>query len=570
MNSTAKIIILILNFFILAPYCTATPIRIYEVDFDLENTNLNSDESINFKLNGKDSLIQKDNIPKFYLDYLFNNSNGQYYKDNNIVSTIQIKKLVQNIGIINENDIKIKILTSFLLDKRFSTEEKYNWIEDPKNSNNSSHLISNVLNYTIKKDFLDFRVYLKLIYTAWKTNQLAEIKDGLELIYQHQKVTKEWVTSQYRQALVSELIEKADSFYNFYIFLFPIVSNTNDPMIEESFLIKEFYKYKELNDKENIKKLLLISEKSNVTTENTVLPTVIFKYLNQIAEEEFKKNKLDKVLYTFSYIPLAHRTPETHQIILQTLTKCINKNISIESLKDANVILSLRTFAENDVEIKMKYIQLLAQSSLNYLNNSRFIDAEKIFGEILSLNPDPSDVNNDLRLQFGKSYARRGLKNEALDKINFVIQDSLFPKNFFLEIWKIYSLMSSGSLLIFGVLIVSTIFFFLRKAKPKIKKIRNVKHEEYEENNVYSFVRNVNKISPELAEYYESLAILGLNTNAKLQEIKFAYRESVKKFHPDKTKNDESSTDKIILIKKNYEKVIKYLKQHPDHFKNQL
>ena len=54
-------------------------------------------------------------------------------------------------------------------------------------------------------------------------------------------------------------------------------------------------------------------------------------------------------------------------------------------------------------------------------------------------------------------------------------------------------------------------------------------------------------------EYKDYYAILGLNKAAKKDEIKKAYRNLAKKYHPDKTKGDKALEEKFKEIAEAYE-----------------
>ncbi len=143
------------------------------------------------------------------------------------------------------------------------------------------------------------------------------------------------------------------------------------------------------------------------------------------------------------------------------------------------------------------------------------------------------------------------IRHYSLNQLVDVLKNRMSPANYYSILQLLYQIASSdGNISNEEDQLIFTVGFQLNFTKDRIIAVKS------------QFV-NVKSNSNYDQELLQNLSILGLNENASIYEVKTAYRQLVKDFHPDRLTgvNDrikDLAKEKFLLIQKAYE----YLNKH--------
>jgi DnaJ-domain-containing protein 1 len=508
-------------------------------------------------------------------------------------------------------------LISVVLPDTSKKQEVFNLEEKSPTDKDVSHidLIARVSNFDgiEKSDEFSLRIRFELIYSTLILNQIYNYKTVCsytcnKFIYEHSDYVKESLVQKFNSLVESRQFLLAQKTAEVVTAIFPTdTSQRIKDLVLDSFFLSRISVRGSSIDINEVKSILLF-----YGTKKSVITPLCFEVLNSQAKQLLEKHEYIQALLDYTHIPLSNKTPESHEIVMKSLELAhaaggydIEKDIT----GNTGFLKAMREFSETDTLIKEKYVEFMSMKIKALLSEKMATEAESLFQELQNIKEQRSQRLDTLRLAFAWYYTKNGPSGLAVDKLNEVIPHAGMLKLVLLSLWIVFLGLTKFSLFLILVFFVSTFYVFLKRLfgkKPeaqvsekhkayntkekvttgnrnKTEEVNTAKNtgsssslkEEFKESTKQSqkwdddehestFVKRVSRGSTELIEFYESLAQLGLGPTPTVKEVKSAYREAIKKYHPDRIKGDVVEKNKIISIKESYEKILKYLKEHPD------
>jgi DnaJ-domain-containing protein 1 len=251
------------------------------------------------------------------------------------------------------------------------------------------------------------------------------------------------------------------------------------------------------------------------------------------------------------------RTPTTFKLVANSL-RAIVVPVSYAAV-NVSIWDMLAELSAHDSAIRSAAIDFISAQLRSLFDRKQFNEINPWFLLLIRINPDPSELNNQLRFDWAAALQDDGNTSEALkrlDEIRSGFDISLFMRKIMLLIelrWgRILSLLILVCCAIAGTLIV--------KEKKKVEKEKEfVLEQEF----IPQFVKQQGaREHPYLREYKECLGVLGLEIGTSAKQIKTSYRKLIKQVHPDTVgESNPTATKKFLQLQKAYDRILELDKE---------
>jgi hypothetical protein len=211
------------------------------------------------------------------------------------------------------------------------------------------------------------------------------------------------------------------------------------------------------------------------------------------------------------------------------------------------------TTAYTKVDIAESLADIYSHRVIKLVEQGSIIEAEEYFDLVLHYRPDRNERNNELRFKSAlvadspdsKVFARKKIEElKQLDALTFGSKVKLLFAGFY----------GKGIIIIFYITIAAVLITIaLAFIIPFLTREKSSESEWFDTDN-----------KTILDEYSELLEVFGLSEGATEAEIKRAYRDIAKSYHPDgrhdNGESPEEASRKFIELKKQYDRILEIKK----------
>lgn len=313
-----------------------------------------------------------------------------------------------------------------------------------------------------------------------------------------------------------------------------------------------------------------------------LLRALVVNLIHEKLQALLEKGREQDVVLLLSEISPSWRTPTSHEILLRSLSKIGGEQDS--PLEKAHVARSLLAFGKGDERVRVAASEAYRRHVQHLLSIDSIASAQNVLANLILVNPDPSSVNDEVRMDIASSLMKTGREDRARLLLREVSPGGLgvlyWVRYLF---WTISLELSVLTLILLGILFAAGLVFLRIRAggetkrrvkaekeqKEKPPKVRYLLKEDRDElEELPKFVRPPPRLPPEYVEHCELLEILGLDPGATSKEIKLAYRTLMKEVHPDARSGDHKlASDRFMKIQRAYERALEL--EQKFHFSQQ-
>jgi len=314
--------------------------------------------------------------------------------------------------------------------------------------------------------------------------------------------------------------------------------------------------------------ITLVSIRNTDTALRPVIDPFLIEGFQTLASETLAKGKFDEALSLISSINASQATPTTYTVIKKIVASI---DPASKVLLNDTVNELLVSSAANDTQLQSQLTQLYYERTVKLLDLYEMVGAEKSFARFQSISQDLS-LTNDLKVSFATMYLQTG-NNEAAKKIVATFNPSLGAKlKLFLDGY--YGNPLFYVLFILVPLVIKLSYeFFNKVSKPAAVTSPEVEPHQARkpaqpqqaeasqpEEDISQFVssnRAVKQKNHLLEEYKDCLLLFELQSGVDLKTIKTAYRNAVRKIHPDLNADNQSPDDasRFVELTKAYDRL---------------
>ncbi|MCB0317663.1 MAG: hypothetical protein KDD56_02830 [Bdellovibrionales bacterium] len=286
--------------------------------------------------------------------------------------------------------------------------------------------------------------------------------------------------------------------------------------------------------------------------------------LSQIYAERYLNDSKSKLALEYlSLASLNYRTPKTHQLAAEILDFFHKEPQTTHSFE---VHLFLEEISKYDSELKNKYLEYLEYNFYQYLEHNEPQKSETQLELIRKIRPDPDKANDQLRVALVLLYLDQGLKIAANDKLKEIQTEVSFITRLKLVFAGLYIPLPM-LIFILALPLLGTLGYLIRTNNRQNRARDDMARATYEqiiEDVEKTKIKGFNptpktQIDPLQQEYQNLLLEFGLRGQVSLKQVKKAYRDMVKKSHPDIKPGEES--EDFLRTMKNYEKLLELRKK---------
>lgn len=286
-----------------------------------------------------------------------------------------------------------------------------------------------------------------------------------------------------------------------------------------------------------------------------VAPTMTLAF----AQKQLEAQRAGLALRSVASLDFSLRSNAHHEVLSKILAAITVDDVSVFSAPA--VQKALWSYASKDEAIKSAYIQLLSSLIREIASTPRADMGVVLLSNLRELRPDPSVDNNALRVVLGEALLKQG-RREVGSKLlaEAGVSESASVK------WMGFAVPLFVGIV--GALVAQAIMRRRRTAHGATKQEEapsNTIHDADDvegsnegrgARNFVSYTRNPAHVQ-ELSEYEELLGKFSLQVGATSSDIKLAYRNAVKSYHPDLNPHGgQKEADMFISITKIYERLL--------------
>jgi len=290
------------------------------------------------------------------------------------------------------------------------------------------------------------------------------------------------------------------------------------------------------------------------------LPTLILARVHQLAQNLLKEGQASKTLLLLSWLDLQWRTPTTHKLVVEALKGL--KEDDVSSLFGTRIERFLSIMAIKDPEIKETYVKFV-ERDIQYRNkNHNFSLINSYFDRLRLLRPDPNAENDSLRIETALAMAQAGFNDSAKEiysrvqtKVSQIDMIRLLLAGILVDRVLVFSLM------IVPILLIGFLVFRRRAYKEALREEIDFSSESEEDWPIFAKLAGKGR-DPSSLQYEQLLRVFELERSADFKDIKTAFRNSVKRVHPDLNPDlNQDDRERFLNLTQTYEKIVKLRKR---------
>ncbi|RIL09459.1 MAG: hypothetical protein DCC75_06470 [Proteobacteria bacterium] len=289
-----------------------------------------------------------------------------------------------------------------------------------------------------------------------------------------------------------------------------------------------------------------------------VLYPLLATKVHAAAEHAIQRGEAALALTMLSRTELNRRTPKTHELILASLHS-LKPKYRLAVISDSTTSQFLRGLALNDEAIKAVYKMLIFDLAESELSAGKPWALDLLLSRLLAVQPDPYHENDQLRMKQARAYLSMNMRGAALRKLDDVRTEISIFDHMRLALSGIFIRPGIVFVLLFLPLsLLGCAFLYLFRKEPPQKEPPRSKTPEQPKSSQSSGSEPISRssLSPRMSDYFRNLAVLGLGAKATEKDIKAAYRNAVKKLHPDATGevSNPIASEQFITLTEAYER----------------
>ncbi len=313
----------------------------------------------------------------------------------------------------------------------------------------------------------------------------------------------------------------------------------------------------------------------DLMSEDPALSTALHPIVIDLVSKEvaflLAQGKPDEALRILSYLDVAKRTPSTHEAVNSALLAMpVQKFLDLD---DPRVEAMLRNFSRVDPQVADSYRKLLVAGFRYQLNSRSYARADGLLQRLREVNPDPHELNDQLRYEAALALFRDDKDASAERKLasietgisvgewlKLALAGRYFKVNWLILILVVPIL----CILLYRMLYRLLLAREAARLQASAKKVEEMKRLPEDDAPQRRFVdaKYRQSMNPKMQEYQQLLHTFHLSPAASFSDIKLAYRNLAKANHPDASSASESkASDDFIKIKTTYERILAIRKE---------
>ncbi|MDZ4785520.1 MAG: DnaJ domain-containing protein [bacterium] len=276
-----------------------------------------------------------------------------------------------------------------------------------------------------------------------------------------------------------------------------------------------------------------------------LLEPTISRTLHKKAQSLLDKDLGEEAVYVLKDIPSQRRTLSTYSLLIECLARVPQSNSIIASASIETFLMDLSLRSE---EIKSAYAALLRRSLAFESSKKNWEVVNKVMTTLKNLSGNQTELVHLAMMDVVLAASKSG------DKIivNKYIEDYGLKLSI-LEKFRIGAFSTIGYI-VFGLGIFSLLVIGIIGAA--ILSLRRKQYKKKSE--IFSVSKNLDPLviltTSELGELKSCLSRFNLGVGASIDELKLAFRNSVKKVHPDV--NETQSDEEFIKLNQAYDRIV--------------
>ena len=295
--------------------------------------------------------------------------------------------------------------------------------------------------------------------------------------------------------------------------------------------------------------LTLVSLRNTNEELRAMLDPIIIETFNSLASSALDKGNAEEALIILSSLNPDQATPTTLSLLSQVFSRIDPASKILFNQSVENMVLDSRTRSE---ELRLQIDNLFERRVKKLLEHFEIAEANRSFDLYSGLTDDTS-VLDEIRVEFALAYLRTGRKKEAGDVLNLHNGSISLHDHGRLFLDGYYGNPLTYVLIILVPLTLKLVYEFIFRAvdKQHTKAAFENYANQAESDPVFQknagmtgggggFVTMRKQASPLYDEYLDCLKIFDLSVGVDLKGIKMAYRNAVRKIHPDLNANQQS------------------------------
>ena len=296
-----------------------------------------------------------------------------------------------------------------------------------------------------------------------------------------------------------------------------------------------------------------------------ILPPVIVQTVHRTAQAALTNGNAGKALTLLSWIDFDWRTPTTHALVVEALSKLEVEQAS--NIIGTRIEKFLAFLSGKDPLVRDAYADFLEQDLRSKVARGHFGQVQTHFDRLRLIRPDPNRKNDELRVDCAVRLFDSGYRGAAAELYHSI------QTRISLSAW--FQLFRRGlvvDLVVFACGVLIPILLILWLILRRIPAARNNEDEEIDAliDEEFLHAEEIDDEQPVFAtfvgrsrdpvflSYEKQLRKFKLKPDANLREIKQAYRQAIKEVHPDINPNiDEKGREHFLDLTNAYERILK-------------
>ncbi len=310
----------------------------------------------------------------------------------------------------------------------------------------------------------------------------------------------------------------------------------------------------------------------------SILDPAYTNFINSTVKVNVEEKKYGYALWLLSKISFETRTPTTHDLTLTILKNLKGQDRS--PILRTGVSSFLGKMSSHDERIANEYKRLLDEQMHFILGQNEPQRFNIFFGLLLAINPDPSPLNDQLRVARADYYLKKGEIGTGLVLLKSLRGALPTSQQTWINcriLWLEYAvpICIAGLILILSLATFLVRFFSTLSSINKLSRTKSEpeplideelfeKQQEYvshaDDEDLPLFVKggSATQLTPIAHEYMSLLHIFDLLPGASVQDVKRVYRDEMKRLHPDMGSgiSHTEDTEAIMRYKAAYSRII--------------
>ena len=530
------LILLIISLAIVPQALFAESKAIYNLNVEFSSLTAIDQEQVKIEMSGEEAIIPKDEL-NYYLV-------SQYFKQNKYGA--DFKTLQQLYGqSLAKKDYKIATLALTLAakDKTHTATRAMGFFE---NSSDALFKFIKKQEASLGKTLIDRSSSLGVLYVYLAREQYPQV-------YLSSCCSQEKQLELAELLVVETLLEKPEEVTDLTDY-FKLSLNSNSKFARLTDFVTSYVHFRS-GPAEFV---------GNYDRIRSLFPDYWKEFQSMVAEDQarllgasIKTRQHRQAFELLQLTPFEKRTENTHEQLIKII-KVLDVNSMAIFLLDP-FRHYLQKFAQKDQRINSLIVSRHEEVIRTLLESDQAFQATDFLHSLYFYRPNPNPKNTELLFSQIQTFDRLNLSSQAAVasqapvSYNFSQRLWFFKKGYYINLWLL-------ALMILASLAIMSFFFFKEDLIKKFLKTGVAQSPEHQRewNAGANTVNQFKQLNPNWQKYETLLGVFGLTVEASADEIKSAYRKTIKAFHPDINPNQtDKDKDTFLELTEKYEEVLK-------------